>query len=76
MSTLKDKLANSVRQAKAAASNTEAQDRAVAPSRASGNPTVSAPSQSARPAGKESAVDVQNPPPSAAELFPRRVWPD
>jgi len=76
MSSLKDKLANSVRQARSSASTTDAQDRNAGRSRTARAPTVPPVSQPARPVGKESAADAQNPPPSAAEIFPRRVWPD
>jgi len=76
MSTLKSKLANSVRQAKSAASTTDPQDRDAGPSRTARAPAALAVSRPTRPAARESAADAQNPAPSAAEIFPRRVWPD
>ena len=70
MSTLKDKLASSVRQAKSAA-----QPAAVAPRAAT--PAAPAPARAAAAAtAHRSSADAQNPAPSTRELFPRRVWPD
>ena len=76
MSSLKDKLANSVRQAKSATSTTGPQGRDSEPLHPARAPTAPPVSHSARTVGKQSAADAQNPHSSAAELFPRRVWPD
>jgi len=81
MSTMKDKLANSVRQAKSGARP------AAQPSHPDTN-APEAPATSAAPAapepaaaaditgGRRTSADTQNPTPSTKELFPRRVWPD
>lgn len=76
MSTLKDKLANSVRQAKSA--TVAAEDPARPTVRSRPAPTEPAPAapRPAEVAGTGTAPDAQNPVSSAAEKFPRRVWPD
>jgi len=74
MGVLKDKLANSVRQAKAAAHPSEGQPRAAARARPAPAATVVAPAP-VQP-GHRSSADPQDPLPSAKEMFPRRVWPD
>jgi len=78
MSTLKDKLANSVRQAKSATVVAEPPpqpaDRArAAPAKPA--PVRTAP-RAAEVVGAGFAADAQTPVSSAAEKFPRRVWPD
>jgi len=88
MSTMKDKLANSVRQAKSGAqAGTEPiQKTARAPA------VSAAPAKTSKPAAQRAlpttatpapvvtvdraSASAQNPTPSAQELFPRRVWPD
>jgi hypothetical protein len=77
MSTLKDKLAQSVRQAKSAAAPAAKQPRAAKRVPAAHKPSAApaAPAASV-PAGKGSTAPAQRPAPNAEELFPRRVWPD
>jgi len=81
MSTMKDKLANSVRQAKSGARPVAQSTRTatVAPE-APAMPAAPATPESAAaadiPAGKRASADAQSPTPSTKELFPRRVWPD
>ena len=88
MSTMKDKLANSVRQAKSGArpaaepSGTatrapEAPATAAEPTAPAATPVASKPAAAATiAADKRAPADTQNPKPSTKELFPRRVWPD
>jgi hypothetical protein len=77
MSTMKDKLANSVRQAKSAALPATAKPGAAKrtpPARATAAPPkAKAP---AVPAASRAHAEAQNPAPNTRELFPRRVWPD
>ncbi len=76
MSTLKDKLANSVRQAKSATIASEAPASPAVRSRPAPAKPAPAASRAAEVVGTGSVADAQNPASSASENFPQRVWPD
>ena len=76
MTSIKDKLASSVRQAKTGAEPAPAADKAEAnktPRSASAASTKEASAEPARPPADSLAAE---PPPSVEELFPDRIWPD
>lgn len=82
MTSIKDKLASSVRQAKTAADSapnadkTEADKtpRSASATKAAAVEPASADSQAAEPAPADSLA--AEPPSSVQELFPDRIWPD
>jgi hypothetical protein len=75
MNTLKDKLANSVRQAKSVARPATVQSGGTEPTAAA--PAVPPKDEAAPvPDGKRPSDDARDPAPSAKEIFPRRIWPD
>ena len=71
MTSIKDKLASSVRQAKTGA---EPADKAEANKTPRSTSATSAKEASAEPAPADSLA--AEPPPSMHELFPDRIWPD
>ena len=88
MRTMKDKLANSVRQAKSGTRSGSGPmgDTPHAPAEPPAGAAPSAPAARQAPpeapaaapvtAVKHASADAPNPTPSAKELFPRRIWPD
>lgn len=79
MTSIKDKLTSSVRQAKTAADPAPADktEEQKAPRSASVTSTKEAPAKPA-PSAKATPADslAAEPPPSQQELFPDRIWPD
>jgi hypothetical protein len=74
MTSIKDKLANSVRQAKTGAEPAPAAEKAEANKTPRSTPVASTKEASAAPAPADSLA--AEPPSSVQELFPDRIWPD
>lgn len=73
MSTLKNKLAASVRQAKA---QTSAKPAAAPKARPAVKPAASQTAAARKSSAPVAAIRGGEPPASGAALFPARVWPD
>lgn len=76
MTSIKDKLASSVRQAKSTTPSKAAAPRAAAEDTKQTNIQAKPVHQTAAPARSQSTVANPEPASSAQALFPDRVWPD
>lgn len=75
MTSIKDKLASSVRQAKTGAESAPAEKAEARSKKPRPDSGVSKPA-AAKPAPKEKKTLADEPPESVQELFPDRIWPD
>jgi hypothetical protein len=76
MTSIKDKLASSVRQAKTGAEPAPAAEKAEANKTPRSTSAASTKEASAEPAPPPADSLAAEPPPSVEELFPDRIWPD
>lgn len=76
MTSIKDKLASSVRQAKSTTPSKSAAPRAAAEDTRQTNLQAEPARQTAAPARSQNTVANPEPASSAQVLFPDRVWPD